>query len=165
MKVVSDSGPILSFARAGRLDILRQVVGEITIPDAVFAEITAGGKGKPGAAEVESGVWIKRQLVKNRAILNQLSRTLNLGEREALALAIETRASLIVDEFDGRNEARRLGIDYFGSLRVLKEAKDRRIIPQIRPVLDELIAAGTYISDSLYQEFLQASGELITPKT
>lgn len=163
MKIVSDSGPILSFARAGRLDILRQVVGEITIPDAVFVEITTGGKGKAGAAEVESGVWIKRELVKTRAILNQLSRTLNLGEMEALALAIETRASLIIDEFDGRNEARRLGVDYFGSLRVLKDAKDRGIIPQIKPVLDELIAAGTYISESLYQEFLHASGEPISP--
>ena len=47
---------MLSFAKAGRLDILRQVLGEIIIPEAVFVEIIIGGKGKPGAAEVESGV-------------------------------------------------------------------------------------------------------------
>lgn len=161
MIIISDSGPILSFARAGRLDILRHVLSEITIPEAVFAEITVGGQGKPGAAEVESRTWIKRGQVKNRAALNQLSRRLNFGEMEALVLATEMNAMLLIDEYEGRKEAQRLGIGYFGSLRVLKEAKDSGIIPQVKPVLDELIASGTYISELLYQEFLQALGEPI----
>lgn len=159
MKVVSDSGPILSFARAGRLDILRQLFGEIIIPEAVFTEITIGGKGKPGSAEVESGVWIKRQQVGDRSMVNQLSAKLNLGEMEALALAAERDAVLLIDEFEGRKEAERVRIEHFGSLRVLKEAKNRGIIPEIKPVLDALITAGTYISESLYQEFLRTSGE------
>jgi predicted nucleic acid-binding protein len=98
VRIVSDTGPILSFARAGRLDILRQVFGEISIPEAVFIEIAIGGKGKPGADEVESGVWIKREAVKDRAVLNRLHRGLNLGEMEALAFAAETGAALLIDE-------------------------------------------------------------------
>ena len=164
MKIVSDSGPLLCFARAERLEILRQVLGEIIIPDAVFEEIAIHGKGKPGAVEVEAGIWIKCGSIGDRAILNQLSRKLNLGEMEALGLAMEMNAALLIDEYEGRNEAQRLGIDHFGSLRVLREAKDRSIIPQIKPVLDELIASGTYISEWLYQEFLRASGEPITPQ-
>ena len=163
MKIVSDSGPLLSFARAGRLEILRQVSDEIIIPQAVFEEIAIHGKGKPGAAEVEAGVWIKREQIKDRVMLNQLSRKLNLGEMEALGLAMEMNAALLIDEYQGRNEAQRLGIDHFGSLRVLREAKDRGFIQQIKPVLDELIASGTYISEWLYQEFLRASGEPTTP--
>jgi predicted nucleic acid-binding protein len=46
-----------------------------------------------------------------------------------------------------------------GSLQVLKEAKDRGIIPHVKPILDELIAAGMYISDTLYQAFLQQISE------
>jgi predicted nucleic acid-binding protein len=46
-----------------------------------------------------------------------------------------------------------------GSLRVLKEAKDRGIIPEVKSVLDKLIAAGMYVSDALYQKFLQETGE------
>jgi predicted nucleic acid-binding protein len=159
VRIVSDTGPILSFARAGRLDILRQVFGEISIPEAVFIEIAIGGKGKPGADEVESGVWIKREAVKDRAVLNRLHRGLNLGEMEALAFAAETGAALLIDEYEGRKEAADMGIEHFGSLRVLKEAKDRGIISEIRPLLDELIASGTYISESLYEEFLRATGE------
>ena len=159
MRIVSDTGPILSFARAGRLDILRQVFGEITIPEAVFGEIAVAGKGQPGTAEVESGVWIKCEPIKDRAALNRLHRGLHLGEMEALVLAADAGATLLIDDYAGQNEAERMGIDHFGSLRVLKEAKDRGIISEIKPLLDELIASGTYISESLYEEFLQASGE------
>ena len=162
MRVVSDTGPILSFARAGRLDILRQVVGEIIIPDAVLVEIIIGGKEKPGAAEVESGAWIKRQPIKDRTVLNRLHRRLHLGEMEALVLAAEAGAPLLIDEYAGRIEAEGMGIEHFGSLRVLKEAKDRGIISEIKPLLDELIASGTYISEPLYEEFLRASGEPVT---
>jgi predicted nucleic acid-binding protein len=162
MIIVSDSGPILSFARAGRLEILRQVAGEITIPGAVFEEITVGGQGKPGAGVVLAGTWIKCERVKDRSALNRLSRRLNLGEMEAVVLAGELGASLLVDEYEDRKEAERIGIEYFGSLRILKEAKERGLIQEIKPILDGLIASGTYVSDTLYQEFLRVSGEPIT---
>ena len=95
-------------------------------------------------------------------MINQLSRRLNLGEMEVLALAAELHAPLLIDEYEGRKEAERLGIEHFGSLRVLKEAKERGVIQEIRPVLDKLIASGTYVSDTLYQEFLRVSGESAT---
>ena len=91
--------------------------------------------------------------------MEQLSRKLDLGEREALALAKEMGAALLIDEREARREALRLGIDHFGSLRILKEAKDRGIIPEVRPILDKLISSGTYLSDTLYQEFLREMGE------
>ena len=65
MKVVSDAGPILSFARAGRLEILRQVVGELIIPEAVVEELVVGGKGKPGAEEIERGKGSARRTREN----------------------------------------------------------------------------------------------------
>ncbi|MBI3060430.1 MAG: DUF3368 domain-containing protein [Deltaproteobacteria bacterium] len=52
-----------------------------------------------------------------------------------------------------------LGIQHFGSLRIIKEAKERQIIAEAKSVLDELIASGTYISDALCQEFLREVGE------
>ena len=91
--------------------------------------------------------------------MEQFSGKLGLGEREALALAKQTSAPLLVDEREARKEAMRLEIPYFGSLKILKEAKDRGIIAQAKSVLDELIASGTYISDTLYQDFLQQVGE------
>ena len=159
MTIVADSGPIISFARAGRLDLLRQVVSELVIPDAVIEEILGRGQGKPGAEEVQQGSWIKQTKVQDRSPLEQMSGKLNLGEREAIALAKEIGGYLLVDEVEARKEALRLGIYFIGSLRIIKEAKDRGIIGKAKPVLDEMIASGTYIHDALYRSFLSEVGE------
>jgi predicted nucleic acid-binding protein len=53
MTIVADSGPILSFARANRLELLHQVIGGLTIPDAVYEEIVIRGAGKPRSTEVQ----------------------------------------------------------------------------------------------------------------
>jgi predicted nucleic acid-binding protein len=159
MSIVSDAGPILSFARVNRLELLRQVVRAIVIPDAVYADIVVQGAGKPGSSEVQATSWITREAVKDRSFVDQLPTHLHLGEREAIALAKEHGASRLVDEREARRAASQLNIPVVGSLRVLKEAKDREIISQVKPILDELIAMGTYISDTLYHAFLRDAGE------
>jgi uncharacterized protein len=159
MSIVADAGPILSFSRANRLELLRQVVSVLTIPDAGYEEIVIRGAGKPGSTEVQEASWIRHLPVRDRAFVDQLPPTLHLGEREAIALAKMQGAVLLVDEREARREALHQGITVMGSLRVLREAKIRGIIPQVRPVLDELIAAGMYISEALYEAFLRQVGE------
>lgn len=159
MKIVADSGPIISFARAGRLDLLKQVTNELTIPDAVFEEIVASGADRPGTKEVDQGLWIKRATVQDRSLLEKMPGKLSRGESEAILLAKELGAYLLVDELEARKEASRLGISYFGSLRIIKEARDRGLISKAKPILDELIASSTYLDENLYQRFLQEMGE------
>ena len=61
MIFVADAGPLISFALAGRLELLRQVVGELWIPEAVYQELVTKGADRPGAEEVSQGEWIKRK--------------------------------------------------------------------------------------------------------
>ena len=132
MIIVADSGPIISFARAGRLDLLKQVTTELIIPDAVFDEIVVSGDDRPGAEEVKQGLWIKPVTVQERSLLENLPGKLSRGESEAIVLAKELGAHLLVDELEARKEASRLGINYFGSLRIIKEAKDRGVIAKAK---------------------------------
>jgi uncharacterized protein len=159
MIIVADSGPIISFARAGRLDLLKQVTTELIIPDAVFEEIVVSGDDRPGAEEVKQGLWIKRATLQDRSLLENMPGKLSRGESEAIVLAKELGAHLLVDELEARKEASRLEINYFGSLRIIKEAKDRGIVSKAKAVLDDLIASNTYLDDTLYQWFLQEMGE------
>jgi uncharacterized protein len=159
MMIVADAGPILSFARAQRFALLQAVIDELIIPDAVYEEIVRQGAGKPGADEVQQAAWIRRAQIQDQPFADQLPQKLHRGEREAITLARELGGVLLVDEQAVRQEAQRLGVPYFGSLRVLTEAKDRNLILAIKPVLDELMAAGMYLSDPLYREFLQTIGE------
>jgi predicted nucleic acid-binding protein len=156
---VSNSGPILSFARARRFDLLREVVGTLTIPEAVYADIVVRGAGKLGAEDVQYAAWITRTPVRDRTFVDQLPQRLHLGEREALTLAHELDAVLLIDEREARRVAQQYGIAHFGSWRILEEAKERGLILTVKPVLDELITAGTFISESLYRTFLRTIGE------
>jgi predicted nucleic acid-binding protein len=159
MTIVADSGPILSFARVNRLELLHQVIGDLTIPDAIYEEIVVRGAGKPGSTEVQGASWIRNLPVRDRVFVDQLPPKLHLGEREAIALAKEQGAVLLVDEREARREALHQGLTVMGSLRVLREAKTCGIIPRVRPILDELIAAGMYIGEPLSEAFLRQLDE------
>ncbi len=135
-------------------------MGTLVIPQAVYEEIVVHGAGKPGSKEVQVASWITHESVSDWAFIVRLPARLHLGEREAIALAKERGDFLLVDESEARREARGQGIAVLGSLHVQKEAKSRGIITQVKPTLDELIAAGTYISDSLYRAFLRNVGEV-----
>jgi len=52
MRVVSNSGPLISLARIGALGLLKDYFGEIFVPHEVYNEVCVRGKGKPGAEEV-----------------------------------------------------------------------------------------------------------------
>ncbi len=79
MRVVSNSGPLLSFSRGGRLSLLRDVLAEIVVSEAVYEDIVVHGAGKPGAQAVREASWIIRRRVGNRAFVDQLPAKLCLG--------------------------------------------------------------------------------------
>lgn len=158
MKIISDSGPIISFARAGYLNLLQKVVNELWIPKAVYEEIVIKGTGRSGASEVQQEKWIKRRIA-DKTKLNLLPLELGLGEREAIILAEELKGLLLIDDRRARQEAEKRGIETIGSLRIIKEAKGRGFIHEAKPVGDKLRAAGLWIKDSLYHQFLKQLNE------
>ena len=165
MSMVADSSPVLSFARANRFDLLRQVVDELIIPEAVYDDIVIRGMGKPGAEEVVQASWIHRRSVQDRTLVDQLPAKLHLGEREALALARELGMVLLIDEREARRAAAQHQIAHIGSLRVIEEAKQRGLIPAVKLLLDDLVATGMFIDESLYHAFLRSLGEEDSPTT
>jgi predicted nucleic acid-binding protein len=90
-----------------------------------------------------------------------LQMELDVGEAEAIALAKELAADLLLmDGRRGRDIAARLGLRVIGLLGVLIEAKHRGMIPAVKPILDDLKAkAGFWVSQQLYARVLQAAGE------
>ena len=81
MPIVSDAGPILSFARSGMLELLRSVVRELIIPTAVHDELWTRARTKVGTVSIAEEEWIKEQRVLNRRLVEILPRKLHLGER------------------------------------------------------------------------------------
>ena len=161
MIVVSNTSPIVNLAAVDQLHLLKQIYGRLLIPRAVYREIAVVGSGLPGAAEGESEEWIETRAVKDNSLVVALSAELDAGEAEAIALAVQGNADLLLlDERGGRRVARRLGLHYLGILGVLIEAKDQGLIVAVKPIVDDLIAkAGFWISRDLYGQIIQAAKE------
>ncbi|HEX3272174.1 MAG TPA: DUF3368 domain-containing protein [Ktedonobacterales bacterium] len=154
--VVSNTTPLITLAGISLLDLLQALYGEIWIPDEVFAEYQAGA-ANPLYPPLDARPWI---VIHKTSINPLVPRALDAGEAVALSLALTAQARLVlIDEHAGRAAARRLGLSITGSLGVLIEAKQRQLVPEIRPYLDQMVTQGRYISPKVRQQALRLAGE------
>jgi len=158
--VVSNTSPITNLAAIDQFGLLGNLFGEVYIAEGVWEELNVGGR-HPGSREVEASGSVHRQAVTSQSLVNALSRDLDRGESETLALALELEASVVlVDEKEGRHAAERLGLRPLGVLGILLLAKKKGLLSEVRSSLDALRQrAGFYISDELYDRVIVIAGE------
>ncbi|WP_292796279.1 DUF3368 domain-containing protein [Nostoc sp. NMS7] len=124
MIIVSDTSPINNLAAINHLHLLQQLYGTVLIPEAVYRELTDPNFSVAGAIEVQTFIWIQTRPVEDRILVEALSNELDIGEAEAIALALEMKADqVLIDERRGRMIAARLNLAYTGILGILVEAK------------------------------------------
>lgn len=158
LKVISNTTPIISLLKIDKLDIIKDLYGEIFIPNEVFNEIEAG-KNKEFYKDLSEIEWIKIEEIKNK---NSLSYFIDLdkGEAEAIILATEKEADLIIiDESLGRFYAKHSGLKVTGTIGMLLKAKNLGFINEIKPLLSELKSKNIWLSDSLVEKALKLAKE------
>lgn len=161
MIVISDTSVISNLAAIGQLDLLRKLYGKIIIPEAVYNEMAGLSYVVPGAVEVQTVNWIEQKSITRSDLVAKMRNVLDLGEAEAIALAVEIQADLIIiDEKRGRAIAMSYQLNIIGILGVLLQAKDRCLIPSVKPLILELINQANFrVSHQLYAEILHIAGE------
>jgi uncharacterized protein len=159
--VVSDTSPVLSLARIGRLELLRLLYEQVLIPSAVHDELLAATRQLPTPVDFDVLPWLVIARPTNRHHVEKLCEDLDIGEAEAIVLAIERHAHLLlVDERRGRRAATEAGLAVTGLLGVVAHAKRARLIDAAKPLLNELIGSARFwISPALYREVLDQLGE------
>jgi len=80
--VVSNSGPLIALATIGRLDLLKDLFGQVCIPQAVYDEVVVYGEGEPGTKETDEAEWIKTFKVEDRLAVSLLREEMAAGESE-----------------------------------------------------------------------------------
>ncbi|MBE7445975.1 MAG: DUF3368 domain-containing protein [Planctomycetia bacterium] len=160
--IVSDSSPIISLARVKKLHIIQGVYENVVIPPEVYKEIVIRGKGKPGAEEVKKATWISLQKIKNNAEVEKLKERFGSGESEAIVLAEELKATLLVDEIAVIKEARSRGLKITSTHLILEKAKKTCLIKSVKEELDNLIKSGFRTTPELIRDSLHKVGEQTT---
>lgn len=141
MPVVSNASPLIGLSAIGRLDLLRDQFGEIMIPAAVLAELRSdsGFHGADAIAQALDQGWLRAQPVRNTDLVRALMLELDEGEAQAIALALESDASvLLLDEHDGRAAVRAIGLTITGALGILLRAKKEGRIASMADAMQSL---------------------------
>ena len=160
MKVICDSTVMIGLAKIKKLDLLKQIYGEVYIPEAVFIEVAVEGRKRNGAKEVAELGWIKKKSVKDKRTVEILCAEFGQGESEVLVLGKELNADmLIIDEEKARTAAISANFQVIGLIGVLLLAKHLKLIPSIKPLLDELRNKNFRLSDRLIEKALKSAGE------
>jgi predicted nucleic acid-binding protein len=128
MIVVADTSPLNYLIQIDCDRVLPQLFGHTRVPAAVMQEL--GHPGAPAAVRA----WLQRvpdwiEVSLTHAPPDAELASLGPGERDAIQLAEETHADLLLmDERKGRLQAARRGLKCIGTLGVLLSAGERRLI-------------------------------------
>ncbi|HEY2547568.1 MAG TPA: hypothetical protein VGI46_15970 [Candidatus Acidoferrum sp.] len=154
MIVVADASPLNYAVRIGVADVLFELYGLIIIPTAVKVELTT----ERAPAVVRSWIANHGDRIDVREVVlpeDQRLSALDAGEAQAIFLAETTPKSLlIIDEREGRAEARRRGLAVTGLLGVIRDGAVRGYI-DFEGALRKLKATDFRLSDEV-EEIIRA---------
>ncbi len=159
MIVIADTSPLNYLIRLGQSDLLRNIYGRVLVPRAVLIEL----KHPEAPAEVRAWASVPHTWLEEtqaQQLDTTLSPELGAGEREAISLALEVRADLLlIDERAGRREAEARHIAVAGTLAVLLQASIRGYI-DFPETIKQLRRCGFRTSKPI-EEFVMARYEQI----
>ena len=145
MRVVVDTSVLIALSRIGKLDLLRNLYTLVLAPRAVAEEY-----GEPLPE------WIKVLDVKNKQLVCALLEYLHRGEAEAITLAIEADANIVIlDDKKARSIARRLGLKIIGTVGILVLAKKQKLLDDIEAEINRLLQKSFYLSQDVTTKALE----------
>ena len=161
MVVISNTSPLRYLIAAGQADLLGTLFGTILIPSAVERELL--DPHSPSSVRqwmAHRPAWVQLKAVQALPDLD-LTNQLHLGEAEAIKLAHELRADLLImDERRGRQIAAARGLTVIGTLGILRESYRRNLISNPIEVAAQLRSAGFRASRALMKRFEEQIREL-----
>lgn len=157
-KIIVNSTPLIILGKIDELEILKNLYGEIIIPQAVFEEVTS--KNDFAREKILKSSWIKILEVQDKANRKIYQTKLHDGEVEVMMLAKEISADLlIIDDNAAKKTAKFLEFKVTGTLGILLKAKSEKIISEVKPILEKMLEKNFYISEEISKLVLKTAGE------
>lgn len=159
---MSDTSPISNLIDLDHVWLLPRLFQEVVIPTKVAYELGQNQGFQTKWQVVQSSDWLVIRSPNEAFLpLPTTEKPLDPGETEAIALALELKADLLlIDERAGFKVAQSLNIRTLGVLGMLVEAKRTHLVPSVKPLLDQLREEiGFWVSEKLYQQILTLTDE------
>ena len=159
LKAISNTSPLLYLYRIGGIDWLPKLFDEIWIPEAVNNELQAGQTKGYDVPNTDDYSWLA--VVNPKSTPSEwLALDLGAGEIAAMALALENSDRVVLlDDMLARRTAQVAGLQVWGTLKVLLEAKSHGLIDKVEPYITKLSESGMWVSAEIKQRILKIAGE------
>ena len=150
--VVVDASPVIVLEQVGLLGLLHRLYDPILVPSVVAGEVRGTLDPLPDWLTVVAAPPLPSSV--------DSAQRLDQGEQAAIAVALAVQPRfLVVDDRDARRVAEGLRLPIVGTVGVLIQAKEARLVATVRPLLDRLVAAGLFVGDDVYQRALMLADE------
>ena len=157
--VICNTSPLQYLHQADLLHLLPSLFGSVTVPPAVVADLDRGRRRGVSLPEIGNLPWLSVRSVRNRRLL-PLVTGLGLGEKEVLALGLESSDPLLVlDDRHARRHAVTAGLEITGTLGILLLAKERGLLDAVQPAVERLQALRFRLSVSVHHKVLALASE------
>ena len=156
---IVNTSPLFYLHRLGLLELLKKLYGHITVPEAVKKELKEGQAQGEDVPQLENYTWVEIRSVCMPMYL-QLIADLGPGESEVLALATNHPSALVIlDDKLARRIAEMQGFRLTGTAGVLLRAKQKGLVPALKPVIERLLDLDFRLKPDLVKATLELAGE------
>lgn len=157
---IVDTSPLYYLHRAGILHVLPAIFGRVIVPGQVVAELSAGRARGHDLPDPLVQPWADVRTVSALSPELESFVRLGAGEHAVLTLAMTIPGSVaILDDLLARRVAEGFEVPVTGTLHVILVAKERGLVPAVRPLLDRLQELRFRMSTDLRDEILTSAGE------
>lgn len=159
-EAISNTSPLLYLHRIGVLDWLPELFAEIWVPRAVILELKTGRSQGYAIPSLDAYPWLEI-IETNPPPSEWLSLDLGPGELAAMSLALQHPDRIVLlDDALARRISQAAGLQVWGTLRVLLEAKSVGLTPALKPLLERLASAGMWLSPAVQKRILVLAEEV-----
>jgi hypothetical protein len=153
MIAVSDTTALTTLLKCGFDSLLPDLFGTVLIPSAVARELRAFHEAVPE--------WCIVRDVPEGDLLDRLRARVDVGEAEAIALAVSAHADVILlDDKKGRRQAEALGLTCLALPAVLAAARRNGLISSLTDAFATLASRGRYrVAETAALVLLRSVGE------
>jgi predicted nucleic acid-binding protein len=145
--VIVDTSCFILLDKIGEFGLLKSLFKSVVTTSAIAEEF---GTKLPE--------WINVRNVLN--IHFQVMLDVDPGEASAIALALESEPSLLIlDDHKARKAARRLNLNYTGTLGIFLKAKQAGLVPSVKSILEKVQHTNFRYSNQVFHEILLLAGE------
>lgn len=159
LNAISNTSPLVYTHRIGVLDWWPRLFATTWIPQPVIDELQAGKNRGYDVPTYEMLAWA--DIVQpNHMPQEWFALDLGIGEVSAMPVALDhPKRVLILDDLLARRTAQAAGLQVWGTLRILLEAKSQNVTPEITPYVERLQASGMYMSEGIKRRILNLANE------